>query len=180
VRPSSLRPEFVVSGAALLVSIGALLFAADLCLPGDARPLTDWATHPVSSGTPVLQLAGFLGVAYVLGAVVVQLTFKVHIEEQRKDWRRKWVDALRRLHTQLQLGAGNSTATGRLHSALWSPDSMLTCDDHEVALALAVIRRTGCGRGEVAREYEYRRAIDNYSLECFQRCTCSGFRYPSP
>jgi len=158
MRSNSLRAEFVLSGAALLVGIGALVVAIDLCTYGDGHPLIGWATGGVSSAEAVLLLAAAVGVAYALGAVIVQLTFDRHILPERGGMRDARITSLRELDEQLHLGPEKATATGRLHEALWGKTIPLNPTTRDAAMTLAVTAGQAAAGGEVAREYEYHRA----------------------
>jgi len=79
MKSSSLRVEFVVSGTAFLLAAYAGWLAVRRLIKYDAISINDWlGLDPRrSTGAAILFTAFFLGVAFAVGALLVQLTFEI-------------------------------------------------------------------------------------------------------
>lgn len=169
MRISALRPEFTLPGAALL---GATVWLVRvLHAPGDpGRVLPKGWAHSVSSGAALLVLALALGASYVIGALLVQLTYDL-IAKHMRNYQRALLLALpatcpllRLLVSEGHLTQEQATAARAIESPerrqrmQWIPKSVVATGDGWQAVAMLIELGRSCATSDVIREVEYRRS----------------------
>jgi len=164
----SLRPEFVLPGAALLSALTWFVRALD----SSGNPGHVWPAHwfqSLSAGGALVILALGLGASYVVGAVLVQLTYE-------------WIACHMRSYERAQLFGDNTPekledlATGpwlskkdvaslravrsvnQRESLKWLPHRVSTDTPEWAAAAKVIDLGRSFASDEVMREVEYRRS----------------------
>jgi hypothetical protein len=176
MKPGSLRPELVIVGSGSLISAYIAAKVFDISLGGATPPLADALEADASSGVGLLAIGLLLGAAYVLGALVVQLTIHYPTRAMVETIRDERFNELVDLGAVVARGSAvtNPTAvslrpafTRRSGSPVQSPRRQVwprltgpAVASHELrhARSLALSHARVTAGTDLVREYEYRRS----------------------